>query len=331
MRKMVIRIDDVGFSDVCNIGSFKAVEEGVATAVDVMLDCPGTVDALKRLRDLPYVSVGWHAHMWGSPVLPPEQVPSLIEHEGKYKGRFKEDLGGEDIVYEEILAELRAQIDRCIAILGRVPDTCSEISLNNTLGRAASQVKYEYGMVYGYGKRIEAEKKNDPLALSRHHKNDVPRKRRKLISKYPDAPIYVMDPFLAYQDIMTDSVTELELNYDPVKYYTEDRAGILKYPEDIIIQQAWHPGYVDYFVYKDGERFRRERARFFISGRVQDVEALCSKELHDWIKENQIELVNLNDAIFGTNTYQNHLRHIGSDLYMGGREKLPDEFFKEDE
>ena len=35
--KLVIRGDDVGYSKVCNIGSFEAIENGVVTSADVMI------------------------------------------------------------------------------------------------------------------------------------------------------------------------------------------------------------------------------------------------------------------------------------------------------
>ena len=54
--------------------------------------------------------------------------------------------------------------------------------------------------------------------------------------------------------------------------------------------------------------------RYYTLSRTYDVEGLCSQRLHDWIKDNNIELCNLRDVLYGTHEYQNHLRHIGSDL-----------------
>jgi hypothetical protein len=85
-RKLIVRADDVGHSTVCNIGSFEAIENGVVTSADVMLDSPGTEDALERLKAFPWISVGWHMHMWGAPVLDPRQVPSLVEKDGDFAG-----------------------------------------------------------------------------------------------------------------------------------------------------------------------------------------------------------------------------------------------------
>jgi chitin disaccharide deacetylase len=45
---------------------------------------------------------------------------------------------------------------------------------------------------------------------------------------------------------------------------------------------------------------------------------MCDTRLKNWIKQHRIELVNFRDALYGTGDYQNHLRTIGSDLYMRG-------------
>ncbi|MCK7536433.1 MAG: ChbG/HpnK family deacetylase [Marinilabiliales bacterium] len=89
-RKMVVRADDVGFSKVCNIGAFETIEKGVVTSADIMLDSPGTEDALERLRALPWISVGWHMHMWGAPVLDHEAGTLLL---WKRMGRLPVDSG----------------------------------------------------------------------------------------------------------------------------------------------------------------------------------------------------------------------------------------------
>lgn len=58
----------------------------------------------------------------------------------------------------------------------------------------------------------------------------------------------------------------------------------------------------------------RARARQFTVNRTQDVAALRDKRLHDWVRDNGIELVNQRDALFGTREFQNHLRAVNSDL-----------------
>jgi predicted glycoside hydrolase/deacetylase ChbG (UPF0249 family) len=296
--KMIIRADDVGYTNICNGGAFETIERGVVTSADVMLDTPGTVDALERLKTLPWISVGWHAHFWGSPVLDPKQVPSLVITESG-RIRFRKDLRtAKDVVLEEALKECRAQIDRCCKILGRAPDT-GPSGGDTLLGKAISQTCDQYGIVCDFSRRQSLV--------------DGGMKFSEVNEKWANRKIYTLDPGPAYRDLQTDSVTEVE-KYDPVKYYVEDRALLKDFPGDAIVEQSWHPGWVDYYVYRLGDY--GPRARNFIVTRTVDVEALCSDRMKNWIKEKRIELVNYRDALYGTSEYQNHLRLIGSDLCM---------------
>jgi predicted glycoside hydrolase/deacetylase ChbG (UPF0249 family) len=69
----------------------------------------------------------------------------------------------------------------------------------------------------------------------------------------------------------------------------------------------WHPGYLDEIVASESS---------MTLARVKDVEFLCSDEFKQWLVTNKVELVNMKDAIFGTRDYQNHLKAIGSPLYI---------------
>ncbi len=298
--KMVMRADDVGYTNVCNIGAFETIERGVVTSADVMLDTPGTVDALERLRALPWISVGWHAHFWGSPVLDPSKVPSMVIREDG-RVRFRKDLASaRDVVFEEALAECRAQLDRCVKILGRVPDTGGGARGDLPFGRAIAQAAREYGLVSGFA--AAASYANGALKLG------APADKR-----WADRKIYMADAQAAYRALFTDSLTEIE-KYDPLRFYLDDPSHILDLPEGSITVQVWHPGYVDYYVYRLGDY--GPNARNFITARTKDVEVLCSERLKSWIKEHRIELVNHRDALYGTNEYQNHLRATGNDLCM---------------
>jgi predicted glycoside hydrolase/deacetylase ChbG (UPF0249 family) len=325
-RKLVVRADDIGMSKVCNIGSFEAIEKGVVTSADVMLDSPGTEDALERLKAFPWISVGWHMHMWGGPALDPKQVPSLVEKDGPFAGRFRTDLSrANDVVFEEAVKELRAQLNKCIRILGRAPDTGGGGRGNSVWGKAVKQVSDEFGLAYGfdssaptsetYLKKIkDAQQAGEEWAK---YYSATPNPGGKADEKWASRKIFTPAGTMAYIDLLTDHISEVEAKYDPVLFYTEDRAGILKYPGDMIFVQSWHPGYVDYYTYRLGERVNRARAQQFVVGRTQDVAALCDARLKNWLKENRIELVNMRDALYETREYQNHLKFIGSDLAIG--------------
>jgi predicted glycoside hydrolase/deacetylase ChbG (UPF0249 family) len=326
-RKMVVRADDIGMSKVCNIGTFEAIDKGVVTAAAVMLADPGTEDALERLKAYPWISVDWHMHMWGAPVSNPNSVPSLLEKDvsGQFAGRFRTDLSqAQDVNFDEAVKELRAQLLRCDKILGRVPDTGSAGNDRTPWGKAVHQVTEEFGLVYNFFGSPAT-----PPSYAKHVQ-DAKARGEKWADNYPGtaSPAIGADPkwasrkimaaagTYAYVDLLTESIVDVEKNYDPVLFYTEDRAGILKYPPDVITWQAWHPGYVDYYTYRLGERVNRARAQQFVVGRTQDVAAMTDPRLRNWIKQNHIELVNYRDALYNTNEYQNHLKAIGSDLCM---------------
>ncbi|MCD8106145.1 MAG: ChbG/HpnK family deacetylase [Lachnospiraceae bacterium] len=294
MKKMVVRADDVGYTDVANIGTFETIYNGVVTSADVMLDTPGTIDALKRLKELPWISIGWHAHFWGSPVLGADQVPSLVI---PGTDRFRHDLlSAADFDYDELIAECRAQMERCISVLGKAPDTTSTMPKGSLISRAVDQICEEYGIAIRFASKKEQSGMDLPDA------------------KWEERKIFIADPFNAYKALQTNSVDEVE-NYDPASYYIDDPDHLMEIGDDVIVEQSWHPGYLDYYMYREGDY--GPRANRFTLGRILDVEALCSDRLKNWIRENQIELINFRDALYGTQEYQNHLRQAKSDLYMG--------------
>ncbi len=295
-KKIVIRIDDVGYTIVNNMGAFQTIKNGLATAADVMLDTPGTEDALKKLRNYPWISVGWHTHFWGSPFLDLKEVPTLIDSK---TGHFRSDIKrSNEINYNEIVAEMRAQMERCVHILGKAPDTADSGFFSDTpFSNAKMKICREFGIVTNFASRVKNT--NNGFEFSDVNKKWAKRK------------IYILDPHEAYKDLFSDSF-EKHAKYDPVKYYVEDRGKISMLPEGCVAQQSWHPGWVDYYMCRCGDR--GQKARNFLECRPIDVHALCSEELKNWVRDNNYELVNLRDALYGTQEYQNHLRITNSNL-----------------
>ena len=297
-KKIIIRADDVGYTPVNNIGAFESIENGVVTAADVMLECPGTVDALERLKEMPWISVGWHTHFWGSPVCDPEKVPTLYNSS---TGHFRQDLrNAQDVSEEEAYLEIMTQFERCEKILGRLPDVAGDVDPTSPFARA----------------QIRAL---DGLKIPRNYVCKDGRFGHRDAEFFVDRRIYTLDGGVAYEELFTDSITEQEQKYDPYLYYAEDRGGMAeKFAAGFeVVTQSWHPGYVDYYMYQLGDQ-GPFRSRFGII-RTKDVEALTSERMKNWIKENDIELVNFRDALYGTASYQNHLRFTGSDLYAGNK------------
>ncbi len=302
--KMVIRADDVGYTHTHNLGTFQAVDHGVVTSCDVMLDTPGTVEALELLRDRPWISTGWHTHFWGSPVLNPADVPTLYD---AATGHFRQDLArAEDVSYDEILAEMRAQMDRCVKIMGRALDVGGGGRGDSPFSRAMAQIVKEYGLVTNFSYNADWAKMFGEGVVE-YTINPDP--------KWADRKIYftVNVPGTSCSKVLrTDSIAE-QRSYQPIRMWTENESGLMtNVPEDGTAVVILHPGYIDYYVCRLGDQ--GPRAWDFLTTRPLEVQAICSDELKNWVKAHNIEMVNFRDALYGTQDYQNHLRQIGSDL-----------------
>jgi predicted glycoside hydrolase/deacetylase ChbG (UPF0249 family) len=292
--KLVIRADDYGYTVVHNLGTIETIKNGITTSVDLMLDTPGTEDGIARIKEFPWISVGWHSHFWGRPVLDPSKVPSMVDSDGKFKFRKDRSLRA-TVKYEDALAECRAEIERCIRLLGRVPDTTNiqEYNRGQNSGGGLSEMEQarkdicdEYGIVYGFVYKYD--KHSD----------------RKIFPKeeYKHLGITMStQQTTAYKEYESKDWNDRR-NYDPVRYFVEDEDGILSHEISI---SAWHPGYLDDYVANESS---------YTAARPIDVGALCSPALKQWIIDNKIELINHRDALYGTHEYQNYLKVTGSPL-----------------
>ncbi|MDF2524058.1 MAG: hypothetical protein K0R31_1699, partial [Clostridiales bacterium] len=191
------------------------------------------------------------------------------------------------VAFEEALIECRAQVEKCIRLLGKSPDT-TWIQDDSPVERARRQVCDEYGIVYGFAKKVDRKT----------------RQEMQPSEKYKHLNMYMPTQHDSVYKILYSDFAEARAAYDPVKYFVEDTDHLLEKETCIT---AWHPGYLDSFVYKDS-------SKHFNLARPMDIAALCSEELKQWIKDNKVQLVNHRDALFGTREYQNHLKAVNSDL-----------------
>ncbi len=277
--KLVFRADDFGYTNTFNEGTVKAIEDGVVTSLDIMMDTPGAEDALTKARDYPWLSVGWHTHFWGSPCVDPALVPSMVDETGRFN--LRKDRGAiARVPYEEAYLELEAELQKCLKYYGRVPDVAQTlVGDENDLARAKKDLCDKYGIKYGFmnGK--------DP-------------KTKQLYSCLPEYESYNIHEMENYgRPGMTVDTFHL---YDPLGCIMETDTNT-----DRTYLRSQHPGYLDSYVLEESSCNIH---------RVRDVTVMCSPVLKQWIKDNHIELINIRDALYGTHEYQNHLRSIGSDL-----------------
>lgn len=111
---VVINADDFGLTEGVCAGIVQAIEAGGVTSTTAMVCVPGAAPRLRRWAPRIAGQIGVHLQLTsGTPILPPESVPSLVTKDGTFPARRKE------IKYPkipEIVAEWTAQIETLISI-----------------------------------------------------------------------------------------------------------------------------------------------------------------------------------------------------------------------
>jgi chitin disaccharide deacetylase len=114
-RVLILHADDLGMHRDVNVGTAKALEEGVLTSVSTMMPCSWVLDWNNYLKENPHVCNGlhltmtseWNSYRW-TPLAGLDVVPGLLDENG-YMHR-----GVRDVVMnaspDEIETEIRAQI-----------------------------------------------------------------------------------------------------------------------------------------------------------------------------------------------------------------------------
>lgn len=85
-RRLIVTADDFGASLEVNSAVEQAHLEGILTAASLMVAGDAAGDAVERARRLPGLGVGLHLVLVeGRPVLPPEQIPALVDAAGQFR------------------------------------------------------------------------------------------------------------------------------------------------------------------------------------------------------------------------------------------------------
>lgn len=281
-KRLVFRVDDIGYTEAYDLGAFKVLETGVGSSADVMLDSMHTKEALEKLKDMPWLSIGWHRHLWERPVLKASEVPSLVDKEGRFKWRHRKRELMKEATYEDAYKEFEAELALCFSILHKYPDVASiDETSDLPLEKAFCDVIKKYGIAYN----IFSSAKDH-----RHQKQCAP--------QYQHLKYYS-------SGVATNSSYKLE---DFKDYHPLEKMMSLNWEEEEIFMYGWHPGYCDDYILEESTCNIH---------RCKELQAALSQEFKKWIIENQIELVNQKDVLNGTSEFQDHLKEINSPLWIG--------------
>jgi len=91
-RFLIVTADDFGLHEAVNEAVELASRVGTLCTASLMMGAAATEDAVRRARELPGLRVGLHLVLTdGSPVLPPEQISSLVDVHGRFRSRLFTD------------------------------------------------------------------------------------------------------------------------------------------------------------------------------------------------------------------------------------------------
>lgn len=122
MKKILVRADDLGYSEAFNYGLARAVKSGIVRCVGVMPNMEWAEHGV-RLLDGTDVTFTVHANICqGRPITDPKRIPSLVDENGFFKDKTLYREAKEDfVVLEEVVMEVEAQYQRLVELTGRKP------------------------------------------------------------------------------------------------------------------------------------------------------------------------------------------------------------------
>lgn len=117
--RLIVNADDLGRTRGINSGIFESHTQGILTSATLMVIYPAAQEAAAELPNLPELGVGLHVQLSGGrPLLPAERIPTLVDETGRFPAKPE---GHGALRYEEVLAEVEAQLARFRDLTGRRP------------------------------------------------------------------------------------------------------------------------------------------------------------------------------------------------------------------
>jgi predicted glycoside hydrolase/deacetylase ChbG (UPF0249 family) len=118
-KRLIVNADDLGRTPGINSGIFEAHHRGLVTSATLMVGFAPADQAAHEWGRAPRLGVGLHVALTGGrPILPVNEVPSLVDEEGRFPARPAGLSGAQP---EEVMAEVEAQLERFRVLTGRLP------------------------------------------------------------------------------------------------------------------------------------------------------------------------------------------------------------------
>ena len=211
MKKLLIRADDLGYSEAVNLGIEKACRDGIVKSVGIMPNMPSVEQGYQLIKDL-NLCLGLHTNICvGKPLTDPKQIPSLVQENGEFHpSKIYREAQNDIINLEEVILEIEAQYQKFIEITGIKPHYFE--------GHAIASEHFNMGL------EIVAKKHNCPYLPSPKGNNPV---------RFKNSLVY----------FAMDSMSK---DYDPFAFLKE--VSIRSHNDGGIDMFVAHPGYLDSYL-----------------------------------------------------------------------------------
>ena len=210
MKKILVRADDLGYSEAFNYGLARAVKSGIVRCVGVMPNMEWARHGVDLLKDTD-VTFTVHANICqGRPLTDPKLIPSLVDEKGFFKDKSLYREAKEDfVVLEEVVMEVEAQYLKLVEMTGRKPFMVEAHAVPSAnFNKALAIVGQKYGLTLMTFDPVRGPK------IGSH--------------------------------VMKFSMDSGNADYDPFESFK--KAAMLPQAEDECAMMVLHPGYVDEYV-----------------------------------------------------------------------------------
>ena len=121
-KRILIRADDLGYSEGVNYGIAKSVKDGIVRSVGVMTNMEFAQHGLDLLKET-RVCYGQHTNICvGHPLTDPALIPSICQENGEFKpSKAYRTAKEEFVVLDEVILEIEAQYRRFVELTGEQP------------------------------------------------------------------------------------------------------------------------------------------------------------------------------------------------------------------
>ena len=262
-KLIVVHADDLGETHSVNAAAIKALQGGTINSASLMVPCPWFPEMADYAKSHPDADFGLHLtltservyYRWG-PVAPADKVPSLVDQNGYFHHEWKQ---GEHIDVKEVEIELRAQIERALAMGVRPTHLDSHqyrlIMNGKELFDTMLRVAHEYKL---------------PVFVTRDWFADHP----------------YLQASLGPSDIVLDHTVTIEPEIPPEKW-AEFYLNELKNLKPGVTEFVIHPGY-------DDEELRaatRERSSWGSAWRQRDYDFFTSDQFREILAQQNIKQI----------------------------------------